>query len=274
MTMTRQEKKVFQTCLQQICSRAEQLMIRQQEKNVCADTKALTDLEDSLATMFPDKNKREQAERRIKHATNRSTLRGHKPKPAARHKQNTPDELALLKAKTNELSTLFNVFSKNENKERVVIYPVDCFTDSTQAYSKRSQTKNLKRSRMRKANKNQYAKQTRASNEKFIKNLSHKKLIDHQIALLEKGHKFIPTPPVPASHKSLLREFQIYMHLQYIFAYSAGKPRPFHVKSSWQPPPQPSVALESYIWNAKNLRLPPSLFQTKTITFQLDKGKP
>ena len=146
-------------------------MIRQQEKNVSTDTKALTDLKNSLATMFPDKNKREQAERRIQQATTRSTLRGHKPKPAARHKQNAPDELALLKAKMNELSTLFNVFSKNENKERVAFYPYVCFTDPTQAYSKLSQTKNLKRSHMHKANKNLYAKQPRASNEKFIKKL-------------------------------------------------------------------------------------------------------
>ena len=73
--------------------------------------KALTDLKETLATMFPDKNKREQAERRILHATNRSTLSGHKLKPAARHKENATDQLALLKAKMNELSTLFNVFS-------------------------------------------------------------------------------------------------------------------------------------------------------------------
>ena len=167
----------------------------------------------------------------------------------------------------NELSTLFNVFSKNENKERVTIYPVVCFTDSTQAYSKRSQTKNLKRSHMRKANKNQYAKQPRASNEKLIKNLSHKKLTDHETALLAKGLKFIPTPPVPASHKSLLRDFQVftrYMRLQYIFADSAGKPHPFHVKSNWQPPPQPSVALESY--------LEPTKFEIAYITFSNEKG--
>ena len=65
----------------------------------------------------------------------------------------------------NELSTLFNVFTKNENKERIAIYPVVRFTDSTQANSKRSQTKKLRRSRMRKANKNQYAKQPRVSKE-------------------------------------------------------------------------------------------------------------
>ena len=96
-------------------------MIRQQEKSVSADSKALTDLKETLATLFPDKNKREQAERRIQHATSISTLRGHNPKPAARHKQKATDELALLKAKMNELSTLFHVFSKNENKERVAI---------------------------------------------------------------------------------------------------------------------------------------------------------
>ena len=158
--------------------------------------------------MFPDKNKREQAERRIQHATSRSTIRGHEPKPAARHKQNTTDELALLKAKMNELPTLFNVFSKNENQERVAIYPVVCFTDSAQANSKRSQTKNLKRSLMRKANKNQYVKQPRANNEKFINNLSHKILTDHETALLAKGPKFIPTPPVPAGR--LLKDFQVF----------------------------------------------------------------
>ena len=141
-----------------------------------------------------------------------------------------------------------------------------CFTDSTQAYSKQSQTKNLKRSRMRKANKNQYAKQPRASNEKFTKNLSHKKLTDHETALLAKGLKFIPTPPVSASHKSLLRDFQVftrYMRLQYIFADSAGKPHPFHVKSKWQPPPQPSVALESYLEHTK--------FEIASITFSNEK---
>ena len=54
------------------------------------------------------------------------------------------------------------------------------------------------------------------------------------------------------------------MHLQYIFADSAGKPHPFHVKSNWQPPPpQPSVALESYLERTK--------FEIATITFSNEK---
>ena len=226
--------------------------------------------------MFPDKNKREQAEQRIQHATNRSTLRGHKPKPAARHKQNASDELALLKAKMNELSTLFNVFSKNENKEKVAIYPVVCFTDSTQAYSKRSQTKNLKQSHMCKANKNQYAKQPRASNEKFIKNLSHKKLTDHETALLAKGLKFIPTLQYRLHIKAYLETFKslpaICAYNIYLLTQQASPTRTTlnqtgnrHHNHQWH---------WKAIWNAQNSRLPPSLFQKKKITFQHDKGKP
>ena len=41
------------------------------------------------------------------------------------------------------------------------------------------------------------------------------------------------------------------MRLQYIFANSKSKPHPFHVKSNWQPPTQPSVALESYLEGTK-----------------------
>ena len=53
------------------------------------------------------------------------------------------------------------------------------------------------------------------------------------------------------------------MRLQYIFADSAGKPHPFHVKSNWQPPPQPSVALESYLERTK--------FEIASITFSNEK---
>ena len=38
---------------------------------------------------------------------------------------------------------------------------------------------------------------------------------------------------------------------QYIFANSKSKPHPFHDKSTWQQPPQPPVALESYLESTK-----------------------
>ena len=41
------------------------------------------------------------------------------------------------------------------------------------------------------------------------------------------------------------------MRLQYIFHGQNNEPHPFHVKSNWMPPVQPSVALESYLENVK-----------------------
>ena len=41
------------------------------------------------------------------------------------------------------------------------------------------------------------------------------------------------------------------MRLKYLFANSESKPHPFHVNPKWQPPPQPSVALENYLERTK-----------------------
>ena len=41
------------------------------------------------------------------------------------------------------------------------------------------------------------------------------------------------------------------MRLKFLFADRNSKPHPFHVKSNWQPPPQPSVALENYLERTK-----------------------
>ena len=41
------------------------------------------------------------------------------------------------------------------------------------------------------------------------------------------------------------------MRLQYIFFGEDNEPHPFHVKSNWIPPVQPSVALESYLEEVK-----------------------
>ena len=46
---------------------------------------------------------------------------------------------------------------------------------------------------------------------------------------------------------TLLLSFARSMRLRYKFADSKTTAHPFHVKSQWQPPPQPSVALETYL---------------------------
>ena len=69
-----------------------------------------------------------------------------------------------------------------------------------------------------------------------------------------KAHALTTVPPTALT---------CYMRLQYICAHSAGKPHPFHVKSNLQPPPQPSVALESYLERTK--------FEIASITFSNKK---
>jgi len=41
------------------------------------------------------------------------------------------------------------------------------------------------------------------------------------------------------------------MRLRYIFHGNDKEPHPFHAKSNWIPPVQPSIALESYLENVK-----------------------
>ena len=71
------------------------------------------------------------------------------------------------------------------------------------------------------------------------------------INLLERGLKFIPMPVTNATKikQQLLRELEQFarpMRLLYIFHGQNIEPHPFHVKSTWMPQVQHSVALESY----------------------------
>ena len=105
--------------------------------------------------------------------------------------------------------------------------------------------------RKQKKNKKQLNAQLEA-NEKHIKNLSNQELTKDQINLLAKGLKFVPCPITKETHirKQLLRDYDNFarrMRLRYIFHGQDKEPHLFHVKSTWKPPVQPSVALESYL---------------------------
>ena len=94
------------------------------------------------------------------------------------------------------------------------------------------------------------------ANKEHIKNLSNVELTTDQINLLAKGLKFIPTPKEKEIQirRQLLKDFDHFsrrMRLQYIFNGENNEPHPFHVKSGWIPPVQPSVALESYLEEQK-----------------------
>ena len=84
---------------------------------------------------------------------------------------------------------------------------------------------------------------------KHIKNLSDYKMTRDQINVLSRGLKFIPTPVTNTGHvrAELLKDFNAFarrMRLQYIFHGKHKEQHPFPVKSDWEPPVQPSVALD------------------------------
>ena len=89
-----------------------------------------------------------------------------------------------------------------------------------------------------------------------------------QINLLSKGLKFIPTPTVKenAVRKELLLDFKQFarrMRLRYIFHNRNKEQHPFHVKSDWEPPVQPSVALETYLEEVKGQLAEIALFKPR-----------
>lgn len=112
-----------------------------------------------------------------------------------------------------------------------------------------------RRERKRKL-QNDITKKTTESKKKHIKNLSDYDLTRDQINLLSRGLKYIPTPVTNKGHirKELLKDFANFarrMRLQFIFHGKDKEPHHFHVKSNWEPPIQPSVALETYLEEVK-----------------------
>ena len=91
--------------------------------------------------------------------------------------------------------------------------------------------------------------------ETLLKYLLNYQISDSQVSMLS-GLKFIPTPVTNECkiRQQLFQEFEQFtrrMRLQYIFHGQNKEPHPFHVKSNWIPPVQPSIALESDYENVK-----------------------
>ena len=119
-----------------------------------------------------------------------------------------------------------------------------------------SQTKSIKRKHRRLNTAQRRTAIERETNEKYLKNLSDTPLTDDQVGVISKGLKFIPTPVTDKNkiRQQLLRDFEQFarrMRLRYMFHGKNKEPHPFHVKSNWTPPIQPSVALESYLEHVK-----------------------
>ena len=166
---------------------------------------------------------------------------------------NNNDKIASLRNDVSDLKELINTLvNKNDGRYNSV------FSDSKNPvfHNSKSKTKTTRRKERRITLKCRRSTKERETNEKFLNNLSDNQLTDSQVSVLSKGLKFIPTPVRNKTiiRRQLLRDFEQFarrMRLQYIFHGQNNEPHPFHVKSNWMPPVQPSVALESYLENVK-----------------------
>ena len=149
------------------------------------------------------------------------------------------------------LSTLQNMENKHVEQYTCLLSDSDTGKGTKRKQSEKRLRNRKRKVRKQKKNKKQLNAQLEA-NEKHIKNLSNQKLTKDQINLLAKGLKFVPCPITKETQirKQLLRDYDNFarrMRLRYIFHGQDREPHPFHVKSTWKPPVQPSVALESYL---------------------------
>ena len=173
-------------------------------------------------------------------------------------------------AQLSELQKMFCQLSEsvNVNKNRVEPHTGVSSSDSKLTNPKRYvETSHKKRSHRRNSLNEQLTHRTRAQNERYIKNLSSQALTNKEVKLLSRGLKFIPTPPVPSSNKCLLKDFDHFartMRFKYVFAKKQKtSAHPLHVKSTWQPPVQNSVALENYFKETK-LKIASAIFRPQS----------
>ena len=164
----------------------------------------------------------------------------------------------------NRILSQLNDSTENKNCEKYSCECVKCVTNSTggpdtdrvkQSYTKTQRNTAKRRQRRKKSSNNIVSFQT-TSGEKYIKNLSNKKITDAQIKLISHGLKFIPVNKLNKNRirRQLLQDFETFarrMRLKYMFYGHNRNVHPFYAKSNWNPPVQRSVALECYLEEVK-----------------------
>ena len=210
------------------------------------------------------RTKVEQELSREKNKTNAFQTRKSRTPSAPRDENShmSTDVLKLasnIQAKIDKFTQLLSKIDDSQNKQSES-YP------SVLSASKGGRNKGTKgntltvRNHKRRARKNtlqrKKSKETIELRKQHIKNLSDTQLTTEQINLLSRGLKFIPTPVMKENQirRQLFSDFNQFarrMRLQYIYHDQNTEQHPFHVKSSWIPPIQRSVALETYLEEVK-----------------------
>ena len=171
------------------------------------------------------------------------------------------------------------MYKANKEKKNYTCLLTDSHTISKgRGNTKPSRVRNKTRKTRRKNNRIDRLHTQTEANKEHIKNLSNVELTTEQINLLAKGLKFIPTPKEKEIQirRQLLKDFDQFsrrMRLQYIFNGENNEPHPFHVKSGWIPPVQPSVALESYLEETRVLLAETQFTSLRTICLTQNKKR-
>ena len=213
------------------------LMIKQEEKKLAEDNQAIKAQQQLLQTLCPKQHSsRGSRYQPANKARPKPRPRTHKTPQNV--KQTCNFEFASMQAQLSELQKMFCQLSEsvNVNKNRVEPYTGVSFSDSKSTHPKRCVPTSHKKRLFRPNSVNKLlTHKTRAQNERYIKNLSNQALLNDEVKLLSRGLKFMPTPSVPSSNKSLLKDFDNFartLRLKYMFANKRKtSAHPFHVKS-------------------------------------------
>ena len=164
-----------------------------------------------------------------------------------------------IQNKFNEFNNLLSKFQESFNKDMkqyTCLLSESPNTNEGKRVTNNPSVAHKKRKERKKFKRIAQKHETFEANKKHIKKLSNIELTSDQVNLVAKGLKFIPTPVTNDNliRRQLLQDFNDFarrMRLQYIFHGKNEEPHPFHVKSNWELPVQPSVALESYLERVK-----------------------
>ena len=163
---------------------------------------------------------------------------------------------------------------KSESYPVVLSDPLEIREEEKRNRTDNKANKSRKRIERRKIKEKKRFLNNIKSRNQHIKNLSNLQQTDEQITLLSRGLKFIPTPVTRENiiRRQLLNDLSQFarrMRHTYIFHSKDKEPHPFHVKSDWDPPVQPSVALALELANIKFNRPKDNLLQGER---KADKG--
>ena len=210
------------------------------------------------------RTKVEQELSREKSETNAFQIRKRRTPSAPRdeHVHMSTDVFKLasnIQAKIDKFTQLLSKIDDSKNKQSESYPSVLSASKGRREKGTKRNTltvRNYKRRALKYTLQQKKSRETIELRKQHIKNLSDTQLTPEQINLRSRGLKFNPTPVMKENQirRQLFSDFNQFarrMRLQYIYHDQNTEQHPYHVKSSWIPPIQRSVALETYLEEVK-----------------------